>query len=367
MNQYKPFDRGTFPVGVRTEKWTCADGQDFDAEIWYPAAERYRGMDLDEKTCDRCEWPGELDGQTEIRIENAVRDADGREGSYPFVMLVHGWGGFRTESSFMGIHLASHGYLVASVDYPTSTMEYLDHFMEEQKKIGPTEGALRAHIWEVAREREKYIPLLIDQAMTHLDNISGECVGMTGDSYGGWTSYMAPHLDERVTAIVPMCPAGYSDFRHESGAIYIPPIDGTAKQEVRCLAIAGDRDDMVPLPVVLENFKKMKYDKTLVILARAGHDHFVNTVEEWQAACKDEFLRCAEMYPNTDAAWEAAAARVTNGEDMIPGVLSHKVCSGLACILMDAQLKKMPEAMELLEGDLEGACGRIGASVYTVR
>lgn len=366
MIKYSPFERGKFPVGVRTEDWTCADGQQFATEIWYPADEQYRGQDLDAATCDHYEQPSMEDGTPLTKVRQAVRDAKERDDKFPLVMLMHGWGGFRRESYYMGAHLASHGYIVVSVDFPVSNEDYVNAFFMEQQKNGASEEALQAHINAIAGEREKYVPLLIDQAMERIKNIDGECVGMTGASYGGWTSYMAPHVDKRVTAIAPMCPASHSDFRNESGAIYIRPIDSTASQEVLCLAISGDRDNMVVLPAVLETFQKIKYHKKLAIVARADHNHFVDDVEEWQAVMKDEFLQSAALYPNSPANWEAGAARVTRGEDLLPGKKSNRASAGLACIVMDAGIKKIKEARELFDGDLEGACDEIGVSIYTV-
>jgi len=47
---YNPFDRGSFPVGVRTltMRDDARGSRELTVEVWYPAAASFRGRDLDE-------------------------------------------------------------------------------------------------------------------------------------------------------------------------------------------------------------------------------------------------------------------------------------------------------------------------------
>lgn len=83
-------------------------------EIWYPAQADASG-DTTLATYLR-------DGQTAIDLEGqAVRDATPAQGSYPLVMISHGWPGNRFLLSHLGENLASKGYVVAAIDHTEST------------------------------------------------------------------------------------------------------------------------------------------------------------------------------------------------------------------------------------------------------
>ena len=54
MSAYGPFQRGAFPVGVRSFEWTDeARERSLPVEVWYPAHESHRGQDLDPEHQDR--------------------------------------------------------------------------------------------------------------------------------------------------------------------------------------------------------------------------------------------------------------------------------------------------------------------------
>ncbi|WP_407495050.1 alpha/beta hydrolase family protein [Pseudooceanicola sp. MF1-13] len=83
-------------------------------EVWYPAADNAEG-DTTIQTYLR-------DGQTEIEIAgSAHRDAEPAAGTYPLVLVSHGWPGNRYLMSHLGENLASKGYVVASIDHNEST------------------------------------------------------------------------------------------------------------------------------------------------------------------------------------------------------------------------------------------------------
>ena len=62
------------------------------------------------------------DGQTPVTLHGAARRGAKPAGTdYPLVILSHGYPGNRMLMSHFGEHLASHGYVVASLDHPDST------------------------------------------------------------------------------------------------------------------------------------------------------------------------------------------------------------------------------------------------------
>lgn len=56
----------------------------------------------------------------------ALRDAKPLGDKYPLVVLSHGYTGYRTIMFYLGEHLASHGYVVASIDHTDSTNADID-------------------------------------------------------------------------------------------------------------------------------------------------------------------------------------------------------------------------------------------------
>src|ERR1051325_9048854 len=55
---YDPFARGAFPVGVRTlHADDTARNRLFPCEVWYPAASQHEGQDVDESTQDNFAVP----------------------------------------------------------------------------------------------------------------------------------------------------------------------------------------------------------------------------------------------------------------------------------------------------------------------
>jgi len=87
--------------------------RELTVEVWYPATGT--AGDTVIQTYLR-------DGQTEIELAGkAQRDAEPAQGTYPLVLISHGWPGNRFLMSHLGENLASKGYVVASIDHNEST------------------------------------------------------------------------------------------------------------------------------------------------------------------------------------------------------------------------------------------------------
>ena len=83
-------------------------------EIWYPAGTGVQGVTA-LKAFIR-------DGKTEVDLHGkAVRDATPASGTYPLIIVSHGYPGNRFLMSHLAENLASKGYVVASIDHRDST------------------------------------------------------------------------------------------------------------------------------------------------------------------------------------------------------------------------------------------------------
>lgn len=83
-------------------------------EVWYPAGAGVQGVTA-MKAFIR-------DGKTEVDLHGkAVRDATPADGTYPLILVSHGYPGNRFLMSHLAENLASKGYVVASIDHRDST------------------------------------------------------------------------------------------------------------------------------------------------------------------------------------------------------------------------------------------------------
>src|SRR5260370_164652 len=104
-DEYDPFVRGRYPVGVRTiQALDMVRNRAFPCEIWYPAAAKHAGQDIARGTQDVFTVPS---GDTP-RSRMAVRDAAAEPGTYPLIIFSHPSGGGRPPATLLFSHLGTH-------------------------------------------------------------------------------------------------------------------------------------------------------------------------------------------------------------------------------------------------------------------
>ena len=121
---------GELPVGVKTIEidgpnlLNKQNGRRLKLEIWYPAkrpeGEQYTG---------KATYSDVTRAKKAFTIQGAAyREATPLSSSkqYPLVILSHGYTGYRSLMFYLGEHLASHGYVVASIDHTDSTNAEVD-------------------------------------------------------------------------------------------------------------------------------------------------------------------------------------------------------------------------------------------------
>jgi predicted dienelactone hydrolase len=164
----------------------------------------------------------------------SYRDVARAPGRLPVVLFSHGNGGIRFQSLFLMIHLASHGYLVATPDHHGNTFVDL---------LSGTADP------DVATNRPIDMTFVLDQLLafdtTPGDFLAGgvdaERVGMSGHSFGGFTSFALAgedgsfmFRDLRMKAILPLAPA----------ALMSPAFFGSIT--VPTLIVGGSLDSTTP-------------------------------------------------------------------------------------------------------------------------
>jgi len=214
---------GPYPVGVTTVTFVDSTrNRPLRTEIWYPAAESARGLPPSPIT----DFDAELAPlQQESRVPlTAVRDAPiSPDAPFPLVAFSHGNGGVRFQNVFQTERLASHGFVVAAPDHTGNT--FLD----------PTGDPDSGH------SRPRDISFLYDElsAATAQPGVfegwidTAKPFGVTGHSYGAYTSLAVASADARVAAALAMSARGpVSPGYHAATFLMLATEDKTIGQDL---------------------------------------------------------------------------------------------------------------------------------------
>ena len=173
------------------------------AEVWYPASV---GADATETYDVRDFTPfalrSMLTGDAPSTYSYAAaRDADVANGKFPVVLFSHGFGGFRTQSTFLTSYLASQGMIVIAPDHPSRDLSAAltgGTFDTDDPQI---------HLLES-------LDFLVNDTEKFAAHVDADRVATLGHSAGGGTA-LAAATDERIDGYVSMAsgrlgPAGES-------------------------------------------------------------------------------------------------------------------------------------------------------------
>jgi predicted dienelactone hydrolase len=212
-----PAEWGPFPVGVRTEWIDLYDHQGnprtIRIEIWYPTTEAYRDGPFDAIDFSTDAPPEAADMvvkykdqlppiEVKVTRDTPVRTSDG---PYPLVVFSHGAYGIRFQSVFYTIPLASHGYVVASMDHTGNTIYDLlaedgynidDMILSALDRPYDTVMTIAHMTWRVTVKGDPFFGV-----------IDTTRIGLSGHSFGGFTSVLVPFIDPRIKAVVAHSPA----------------------------------------------------------------------------------------------------------------------------------------------------------------
>jgi dienelactone hydrolase len=347
-DEYDPFIRGRFPVGVRTiQAPDAVRNRLFPCEIWYPAAVQHAGQDIAPGTQDSFTAPP---GDAQ-RSQMAVRNAAAQPGTCPLIIFSHGsayW--HRRMATFLCTHLSSHGSVVAALDHSEVVAAEL------ARKDGETQEqrTARAEAWVANRVPD--IRFLLDHLLNGAAwdseaNLDPMRVGIVGYSFGGWTALAATADDWRIRAVVALAPGGSSQPKP---GIIPAKLTFAWGRDVPTLYLVAEHDTMTPLSGMYELFEKTPATKQMVILRRADHIHFLDDVEQQHEAVRT-------MAWAGELAWIPQEMRPI--AELCSGEQSQLFVRGLTLCHMDATLKRREEAQRFLGGDLEAELAERGVGV----
>lgn len=334
-----PSAPGPYPVGVRT--MTFVDDErttpgyegprTLVAEVWYPAAESARGAPGEDYVLYE-QLPEDLRGG--LRPEDlgtlqtdAVRDAPARlHEQFPVVVFSHGKGGIRQQSTFYTVPLASHGYVVVAPDHQGDTIVDILRAGDVDVDDTLTHAQLRP------RDVSFLLTALADLGDDPLAPLLDlERVGVTGHSFGAFTSFRAAGGDDRVDAIVGHAPVGYTPTQLELE-------ERIEDFGIPAMIAAGGRDETLPADVHADTlWAHMSRPRWYLMLERAGHFTFSDL--------------CVMDVLAIDAALEIDVAKVLDdgcGAENTPPAQAFPALNHASIGLFNAHLRGSPGTAALL-------------------
>ena len=351
-SKYDPFIRGPFPVGVRTQEIIDSSRQrKLPVEFWYPSTDEYKGHDLDKKTQDRYRLFSRVN-------QEAVRDVPLREECFPLIMFSHGLSGHRRQTTHFCCHLASHGYIIASPDHLGSTIwDTLESYMKNKKGVSLEE--MRASVKRSSIDRPLDIAFLIDNILNGKtwipqDSIDAERIGMTGHSFGGWTTLVVTSRDNRIRVALPLAPGGgraphNQHILGQGDSDLLEPIHNFWNRDVPTLYLAAEKDTLLPLPTILNLYKRTPEPKRMIVLNNAGHFHFTDRIEEIHDFFRTQFATMGGDNPRI----KALAESMIPASELHPSKGAYDYLRGVGLAHLDAYLMEKAGAKEFLASELK--------------
>ncbi|MFM8390475.1 MAG: alpha/beta hydrolase family protein [Actinomycetota bacterium] len=178
----------TYRVGVATVMVN-----DFiSAEVWYPAV----GGPAATETYDVRDFApyivqSMLTGDAPSTYSYpAVRDGDVASGKFPVVLFSHGFGGFRTQSTFLTAHLAAQGMIVIAPQHPSRDLA----------------AALSGGTFDTDDPQThllESLDYLVGDKAKFAAHVDADRVAVVGHSAGGGTA-LAAGQDDRIDGLVSM-------------------------------------------------------------------------------------------------------------------------------------------------------------------
>jgi predicted dienelactone hydrolase len=237
-----------------------------DPVVWYPAAIRR----------------GSPDG-------SPTENAPVRRGRYPLIVFSHGSCGRPTEATYYTTALASRGFIVVAPHHPGNTADdglvtcvtmfvdsALNRFPDVQTTIDATLAAAA------------------DSSSRFAGHIRTDLIGMTGLSFGGFTTLFAAQQEPRIVAALSMVPGGTSALAQG------PENDIT----IPTMVIGAERDQVVGYAESPLAFARLAGPRFLVKLLAANH---LSVVDD----CFNEELNVSLCVPE-DITQDAAHALVVH-------------------------------------------------------
>jgi predicted dienelactone hydrolase len=175
----------TFPVGVTTRTFvkasvTTGAPRVLDTVIWYPAV---AGTGTDDAL--------------------GRRDASVRRGRFPLILFSHGACGRNTSASYLMRALAADGFVVAAPPHPG----HADADGRDTCRENRIDTYLN-RVPDLQFTLDRMLDLDLERGSPFFRRLRRDAIGLTGVSFGGFTTLLAGQREPRLRALLPMVPGG---------------------------------------------------------------------------------------------------------------------------------------------------------------
>ncbi len=229
-----------------------------------------------------------------------MRDApvDTGGGPFPLILHSHGFMDGRLGESYLGEHLASHGYVVVAPDFPLS---------KGGAPGGSTVDDLPAQPGDLSFVLDQVLAGPAAPGGPLAGAIDPARVGASGLSLGGLTALLAtfhPRLrDPRVRATFTL--AAVSCFLTQT--FY-------ATASVPLLLVHGDSDELVPLPEnSMRAFERAQDPRELVVMRRGSHTGFAGYASLFDPTMHYDRIGCEAIQGAIDVSSFSAVGSEAEG------------------------------------------------------
>ena len=205
---------------------------------------------------------------------------------------------------------------------------------------------------------------VIDQMLAGASDldIDEDRIGMSGHSFGGWTTLKTVEKDTRIKAIVPLAPAGGGEVNDENPMA--TSLSFNWQRPIPCLYIVSDLDSILPIAGMRDLYQRNPEPALAVVLENADHFHFNDNVEATQDGYK-AFIEAANANADeeTQRATNAMLSLMKPSTELVPGSHAYTLINGLGLAHFDAHLNDHADAADILQGDLTELMLNQGISV----
>src|SRR5581483_3180474 len=224
----------TTVVFTKTSETTGAP-RVLETSIWYPAV------------------PG-----TGTREGNVFRDAAVRKHRWPLIVFSHGLCAFPFQSPFYTAGLARWGFIVVAPPHPGSTID--DPACDSAPSIA-----------DALVNRPADVRFVIDQMLAAAKQprspffraVAKRKIGMTGHSFGGWTTLRVAEIEPRIRGALALSPVTTAPFT------VTDPIKRPA------MVMTGEIDSLTPFETdARAAFALLRGPRFLIELLKTGHCGF---------------------------------------------------------------------------------------------
>lgn len=188
------------------------------------------------------------------------------EKGFPLILFAHGLGSTRIETKYLGMHLASHGYIVAAPDFPLSNAE---------TPCGISSDDVAGQVSDIIHLSSSFGRILTKSGGSVgkklAAGLDSSRVGLAGYSLGGTTVVMAGEIDVSVKAVATLAPAACP--------LYLPNAPQQKKPALKMpsLIVHGSVDGVLPIERNTKPlFKASAKPKYLVTIQNGTHAGFLN-------------------------------------------------------------------------------------------